>query len=519
MKISAGLRKGLVGLSLVLLGTFAQPAWAIAPWEAGKRYALIVGIDDYIEPTVTDLKCATSDAKLLKSTLVKEGGFSEENIFLLSSAATGENDQPSLTNIVFRLEWLREVVGPSDTLVFYFAGHGVSMESETFLLTAEADQRDKNTLMVSSLRGKVLNEMLKQTGAQNTLVLLDACRNDPTAGRGDVNNTLNETLTRGLVFKPQPAAAPGLERNTATVFACSEGERSWEWGDKNQGFFTYYLAEALSSGAYDADGKATLQNLVGYLREKVNATALRETNHKQTPMLTYEGPGPDKWVLAKSAVAMGAQPKLELGDIKQAQLAAEVQAKDLKLRQEQDRVTALEAEALLAKAANKALEAENELLKAKAEGRNEAKATENLEFAKDMLTLAQGEKAASTKFVASTASLQKETAMRLETTQVAAEVMHFGAQNPDSPDLASLQARLSKLEADLVQLDKERKEAVERAVAAEHEVAVLQKVLKEKWAGRSFGPRPTKRKRFGDLIKIVTSDDELQEALEEDLPD
>src|SRR5688500_7077092 len=142
MKISSRFRKCLWGLSFVVLGAFAHPAWAEAPWESeGKRYALVVGIDDSQNESVVDLKCATNDAKLLKDTLVKEGQFKEDNIFLLSSDATGEDKKPSLTNIVFRLEWLREIVGPGDTMVFYFAGHGVSMDSETFLLTEEADQR------------------------------------------------------------------------------------------------------------------------------------------------------------------------------------------------------------------------------------------------------------------------------------------------------------------------------------------------------------------------------------------
>jgi uncharacterized caspase-like protein len=497
MKTSARFRKSLVGLSLILLGTFAAPAWANSPWEAGKKYALIVGIDDYKEPHVTDLKCATSDAKLLRNTLMKEGDFPEENIFLLTSASTGESDQPSLTNVVFRLEWLREVVGPGDTLVFYFAGHGVSMESETYLMTQEADQRTKNTLMISSLPGKVLNQLLKDAGAQNTLVLLDACRNDPTAGRGDVNNTLSETMARGLVFTPKPAADATLERNTATIFACGEGQRSWEWGDKNQGFFTYYLAEALRSGAYDTEGRATLQNLVGYLREKVNAAALRETNQKQTPMLTYEGPGADRWVLAKSSVVMGAQPKLELGDIKQAQLAAQRQNEELQARFEKDKEAALAAQKQKFEAEKQALLAKNALLEAEKEGRNVAKAKEDLEFAEDMLMLAKQSSASNAEFVASTESLKQEAELRFETAKVAEQV--FGSQSSDS----ELAKKLADLEARLIKLDQERKQAVERALSLEKEVAALEVRLAGKWEGRGLGKRKTRRVRQTDLWNVA----------------
>jgi uncharacterized caspase-like protein len=441
MKISARFRKGLMGLSLLLLTAFT-PAWANTPWEAGKKYALVVGIDDYQNESVTDLKCATSDAKLFKETLVKQARFPEDNIFLFTTGSVGENSQPSLTNIVFRLEWLREIVGPGDTLVFYFAGHGVSMDSETFLLTQEADQRSKNTLMVSSLPGKALNMLLKDAGAQNTLVLLDACRNDPTAGRGDVNNTLSETMARGLVFKPLPAANPGLERNTATVFSCSEGERSWEWGDKNQGFFTYYLSEALSSGAYDPEGKATLKSLVSYLREKVNTAATREANQAQTPMLKYEGPGADKWVLARTS-AEG--PKETFG---RAQAVAEA---------EELRRLKAENEELQAKLAQS--QAEDALAKAKqASEEQAAKAQYELELAMARADAATREQ-----------ELAKATSEQAQATAAALEQMAFGNPGPD------LDAKVADLQRTVENLQGQREKLAAEVVKAKRKLMELKR--------------------------------------------
>lgn len=513
MKISARLRRGLFGLSLTVLGALAGPAQADAPWEGGKRYALIVGIDDYQNESVTDLKCATSDATLLKKTLVDEGDFSEDNIFLLSSDARGEGDQPSLTNIVFRLEWLREVVGPADTLVFYFAGHGVSMDSETFLLTMEADQRSKNTLMVSSLRGKTLNEMLKQTGARNTLVLLDACRNDPTAGRGDVNNTLSANLARGLVFKPLPAAAPSLERNTATVFACSEGERSWEWGDKNQGFFTYFLAEGLRSGAYNSKGDATLQGLVGYLRDKVSSMAQRETNQKQTPMLTYEGPGADKWVLTRNLAASNPEEQIET-----QKLAAQIRSQQLAERAQKDAEVRKAAEAVLVRAQAEFDKSKTALARAEQGQGDLKKARSEHEYATDMLNLAQLSFDSSSDFVASTGRLSEESKTLADAAGLAQKVATFGKQG-SSPELDSLRKELADLEGRLARMDTDRKAAVERALKAEELVASLELKLQEKWKGRMRGKRPTRRMQEDALIKIVTSDAEAEEAVEEDIPE
>lgn len=428
MRIRENFRKGLA--ALMLLGAFSLPAWAKAPWEAGNRYALIVGIDNYDNDSVVDLKCATSDAKLLKDTLVKSGEVAEDNIFLLTSEAAGESSQPSLTNVVFRLEWLREIVGPGDTLVFYFAGHGVSIDGETFLLTEEADQRSKNTLMVSSLPGKVLNELLKSAGAQNTLVLLDACRNDPTAGRGDADNRLSEQMARGLVFKPKVAAAPELTRNTATIFACSEGERSWEWGDKKQGFFTFYLSEALTKGAYDGEGKATLQSLMAYLRDKVNDAAKREANHAQTPMLAYEGPGADNWILARTDAPLGSRQKEAVFD--QAAVAAKVEADELE---------------------KKRLIAENEALKAKlaqAEAEKNAAVASgaNVDKAKGELNVATATATAASERLALTEARKAQAEVKLVTAQTAKKVAFGNATPTETAQLAELEQKLALMEVE-----------------------------------------------------------------------
>jgi uncharacterized caspase-like protein len=504
-------------LAVVFLLFVTSKAFAEGAWSTGEKYALIVGINDYQNEQVVDLQYAVSDAELFRRALMDQGGFEEDNIFVLSSANQEESLRPSLTNIVFRLEWFRDIVKPGDTIVFYFAGHGVSLDEETFLLTEEADERSKGTLMISSLRGRILYDLLDLAGAQDTLVLLDACRNDPTAGRGDSPNTLTESLARGLTFVSKRPEIEGLEKNTATIFACSNGERSWEWAEKGHGFFTYYLVEALKGGAFSSEGEATLSSLASFVRQNVKDSANRWLNNKQTPMMRYEGPDPDSWILARNAGGAplaSSDPEVLRSARERVALIARAEAAEQETRKAQAELRNLQALQDIEATEKDVLAKENALLKARQNGGDVELAEMELELAMDNLKLAtEGSKATKDRLTATQRSYAEAVVM-VETSQVAKEVSNltFGQATP-TPEVLELQDRLSNLEARLSKLDEEKKLAVERALMAEKRVAKLQAELDAKWTGRALGKRPTRRTRREDLWRVVDPGAEEADSL------
>jgi uncharacterized caspase-like protein len=294
-----------------------------------KKWAVVVGVNEYQRSGVSDLKYAVSDAKLFAEALTNEIGVPKNQLFLYTTDATDPSSMPRLTNLVYRLEWLKERVKPTDTVFFYFAGHGVETEGETFLLMDNADNRSKATLTMSTLNAPLLFKLLDECNAKDTLVVLDACRNDPTAGRGGEDNPMTDTMSRGLVFK---ATELSTERNLATLFACNVGERSFEWPEKGHGYFTYFLVEGLKAG-----GKVTLGGLSNYVRKQV-AEASEEAGDKQQPTLRYEGPGPEGWVLAQGGAdatvgaAESVESRLEKALRENARLKAENARLEAELR-------------------------------------------------------------------------------------------------------------------------------------------------------------------------------------------
>ncbi len=86
----------------------------------GKTYAVVVGISDYQDPGITDLRFADVDAKKFTEFLRSEAGGSVdiENIKLLI------NEDATMAKFAIALDWLWEVVGEEDQVYIYFSGHG-----------------------------------------------------------------------------------------------------------------------------------------------------------------------------------------------------------------------------------------------------------------------------------------------------------------------------------------------------------------------------------------------------------
>ncbi|MEW6282462.1 MAG: caspase family protein [Candidatus Eremiobacterota bacterium] len=267
--------------------------------EPGRKWAVVVGVNDYKSETITPLRYAEADAKAFAAALEKSVGFPAENIFLFTTDQTGTS-APTRANLAARFDQLMRAMGPNDTLVIYFSGHGVEREGQSFLLTCETDARTAVTLRQTALKAQDLFGWVASSRANQVLLVVDACRNDPIQGsRGMDPNPLSPALARDLTLLGGPQAVPQATPPTyATLFACSSGQRSFESAEKGHGFFTYYLVQGLEGKAAGPNGVVTLQSLVNYVQREVTDAAAAGALQPQTPWLRYEGPGADNWQLA-----------------------------------------------------------------------------------------------------------------------------------------------------------------------------------------------------------------------------
>ena len=90
-------------------------------------------------------------------------------------------DKPGLERALE--EFSRQLQGSSVAL-FYYAGHGLQLSGEHYLVPTSADPERESDVKLQMVDAKVILDQMQDAGARLNILILDACRNDPFGGRG-----------------------------------------------------------------------------------------------------------------------------------------------------------------------------------------------------------------------------------------------------------------------------------------------------------------------------------------------
>lgn len=259
-----------------------------AKWPvSGKRFALIIGVDSYQDAEISNLGGASNDAKALADALARHAGFPSDQIVLLTSNQP-VGFQPTRANIIRRLSNLRQVVSHDDLLWISFAGHGIERDGQAYLLPMDAQlSSDISLLEDSAINVQSMRERIRQTGVGQVIFVLDACRNNPVAGRGITKTRLTDPFTRAFSFDVHNRDI----RAFATLYATGAGQVAHEYKEKKQGYFTAALVEGLKGAAANEKGEVTLSRLVKYIQESVPKRVAIDlgSNQQQRPWADIQG--------------------------------------------------------------------------------------------------------------------------------------------------------------------------------------------------------------------------------------
>jgi uncharacterized caspase-like protein len=209
-----------------------------------KRWALIIGIDDYDDKQIKTLHGAANDTKLLKDALVTYAGFSEEQVILLASNQP-DAPRPTRVNILRRLSNLAKDVEKDGLLLVAFSGHGIERAGEGYLLASDSQTSDDiEFLQETAISVARMRERIRATGAGQILLLLDACRSTPEGSRDGAEGggePLSAAFVKGFDFDIRNREVTAF----AILYATKVGGYTYEFKEKRQGYFTWALVEGL----------------------------------------------------------------------------------------------------------------------------------------------------------------------------------------------------------------------------------------------------------------------------------
>ncbi len=237
---------------VVVLCLAAVPAWA------ERKVALLIGNNAYEE--VEPLAKAVADAEAMAAKLQSIG----YEVILATDVTRRDFN--------LRISQFTGYLGPGDTAFIFYAGHGIEIEGENYLLPVDIlvpDAASSDFVRSESIPLSGLLDRVRRTGARATLAVIDACRNNPfpqRAGRSIGG-------TRGLAR----LAAP---EGTFVMFSAGAGQLALdqlnETDDQANSVFTRLLLPKIGQPGLE------LRELISDLRVEVRDLA-RTENHAQFP--------------------------------------------------------------------------------------------------------------------------------------------------------------------------------------------------------------------------------------------
>jgi uncharacterized caspase-like protein len=247
-------------LGISLLASLFLLISAIAA-EAGPRIALVIGMSKY--QNIPTLGNTVNDATAISEKL-KTLGF-EVDLSI---------DQP-LASLVQTINDFSFRAETSDIALVYYAGHGVELNGENFLIPVDIKITKPEQIASQAITLKMLLKSV-ENARKLRIVILDSCRNNPFADwpLQEVAKATDADFQTGEVTKLRAGglATPSVERGMLVVYAAKEGEVALD-GEGGHSPFARALLDELPERNVE----------IGMMFRKVRDEVMVETKNKQEP--------------------------------------------------------------------------------------------------------------------------------------------------------------------------------------------------------------------------------------------
>ncbi len=294
---------------LLVLSLLCLSAAAAAQDSAPRKYALLIGIDNYIGggiEGISPLKYAVKDAESLEDVLESRGW----------DAVAVVKEDATRRRIIRELYQLALKTRPLDRVLIYFAGHGVRdpfSRDHTYWLTYESSLA---SLAADGIRLNHILEYVMDIPAQEKIVILDHCYGgDIVRAQTGPGDARDGPVGEPSVAEPRdlfPSDFNTIEQQTQdrlVILGAARGP-AYEHDDWGHGMFTKAILDVLEDPSADQsdprDGKISLNEFWSQVSQKVSQMA-SDKNLEQRPFGSKISVEQLSWVLFDAAVDAGTE--------------------------------------------------------------------------------------------------------------------------------------------------------------------------------------------------------------------
>jgi hypothetical protein len=236
----------------------------------GDRFALVVAVEEYDDPTLRRLSAPMADAEALAGVLgdSRLGGFAVDIV---------RNERAA--SITERIEDFLSDRSAGDTAVLHFSCHGLKDDSGELYLAARNTVPTR--LASTAVDAALVDRLMRRSRAKSIVLLLDCCY-----GGAFERGTIARAGGSAAVGEHFHQEALGAGRGRAVITASTAMEYAFEGsdlatgGDIEPSMFTGALVEGIRTGDADRDGDGDIA--LGELYEWVY-DAVRARSPRQTP--------------------------------------------------------------------------------------------------------------------------------------------------------------------------------------------------------------------------------------------
>ncbi|WP_072776761.1 caspase family protein [Marivita hallyeonensis] len=228
-------------------------------WASPDRVALVVGMAEY--RTITPLENTRNDAEDLAEVLT-EIGFD----VTLGIDLTEAELRNTMNDFAFRSE-------TADLALIYFAGHGIEVQGENFLIPIDATPLTNLDVQRQSVSLKEMLDVVEKARVMR-IVILDSCRDNPLGGSIDTDAVATavaqatEQATRGA----GGLAPANPDRGTLVAFAAKDGQVALD-GTQGNSPYARALMEKMAKPGLE----------ISLMFRQVRDAVLAETQNLQEP--------------------------------------------------------------------------------------------------------------------------------------------------------------------------------------------------------------------------------------------